>query len=345
MLKRRRLLLRVGGALTLLLPLAIASCGRGPNPVDGSTEALSPEALAAAVRACQTLIDGQRYHEAEVVAAKLVQRAPMSWEVAELSARIAAAQGVAAMERGEEFAALGFRDVAAAEYIRAALIANDAALWQAAGVAASITENRSGAIDAFRRAAALDPTLLQPPLFEAQLHLAMEDLARAEEAIARAAALNPEEPFVLATQAEVARQRGDADEALRLVRAARRNAGDQPTFRATEARLLRQLGRPRDAVELLLALDDQAGAGDPAVVEELAQGWLALDEPARAAQTWEALLRRSSRHWRSGVRAADAWLRAGDVVRADAVLSEVEFVAQPHPEISAMRQRVVGGSP
>ncbi|HMN96043.1 MAG TPA: hypothetical protein PKC43_06945 [Phycisphaerales bacterium] len=330
---------------SLALVLLLAGCDRGGGDRDaGPSAAVDRAAIEAALRSAQRLLDERRVDEAVLVAGTLASRAPDSWEAAELHARTLVASSFELAGRGREAESSQRHALAAAEYRRAAELAQCAAIWHAAGIAAAVAGERGAAIESFRRAAAADPESAQAPIYEAQVHLGAGDLDAAEEALRRAAALQPEEPFVLATQAELARARGDMERAFSLIRAARRRGGAELSFRVVEARFLRQSQRPREAIELLAALG-------PAVIEhesatdELAHSWIALGEPRRAAELWGAFQLAHPPRWRSGLRAAEAWIAAGDAVRADLALREVELRVGAHPEAVALRERLVGAAP
>lgn len=93
------------------------------------------------------------------------------------------------------------------------------------------------------------------------------------------------------------------------------------SFRVVEARLLRLAQRPREGLEILLAAGE-AQWSDPGVVEEVALGWMALGEPTRAAEAWEASHRRHPENVAALDRAAEAWRQAGDPVRASVLEEE-----------------------
>ncbi|MFO0874733.1 MAG: tetratricopeptide repeat protein [Phycisphaerales bacterium] len=360
----------------------LGACGdRAAAPTSAS--APSREAIAAALASAEKLLAAQRFEEAEIVAAQLATKDASDWRAHELLGRVLSARAAVFAERAGGAEGTGGADGAggaegtgraesaehaapdsAAQRIvayrarandaygrAAALAAGNASLWSAAGVAAELVGDLDAARDRFAKAAELAPDDPRPPLFEAQVHLRRQQLDDAARCLDRALVLRPDEPYALASRAEIARQRGDFEDALRDVRAARRAAGEDVAFRVAEARILRQSGHARDGLELLLALGEPRWR-ERDVVEEVALGFAAIGEPARAAQAWEAAHRARPKDWTLALRCADMWLLADDPVRADVWLGEAEVAAPADPRVVDLRGRIgerirsrQGGSP
>lgn len=105
------------------------------------------------------------------------------------------------------------------------------------------------------------------------------------------ARIRPQDAFVRAAVAECLLTDDDLEGARRMVDEAVALDGDAWAIRVRRASIYRRAGDPKVAVESLLALDAETRS-QPAVVEELVAGWIAMDSPIRAAETWADFARR-----------------------------------------------------
>ncbi len=159
--------------------------------------------------------------------------------------------------------------------------------------------------------------------------------------------LDPDEAFAYASLASIALAEADREGAIRHIEAARAIDGDSLAIRLQEARIRRRCDQPRRGLELLLGLDDQTRAQE-AVAAEIAECYARLGEPAKAAAAWEHRFLNNPHHstaWRAAVRAAQAYLAAGDVEAARWWSTQARLAARPgEPEVAAL-QRAIESAP
>lgn len=189
------------------------------------------------------------------------------------------------------------------------------------------------AIEAYRR---IDTT---DPVARLYLGLALLRADRAEEAatvLARLSRDRPDDAFVLAALAETSFRAGDAELAFERLDAAVRLAPDEPGIRIRRAALLRRAGRIRLAVESLAALPPEVRERRD-VAQELTAGWLALDRPAEAGETWAAVARRSPEDLVAAIEAARCFDAAGRTEDAEAWLRIAEDTAPGDPRVVQAR--------
>ncbi len=353
----------IGRAVLLFsLLLSCGACWHSEPPVPEQETRPTGPAVTAALETAERLVLADRLDEALIVAEQLVRQAPDDWRAHEMNGRVLAAlalreSGRAArpeVDRSGEnpnpqpdpqpdpIAEL--RVQSAARYDRAAELGPQAGaeasqLRQAAGMASDQLGDLDRAAAHYHAASKLDPGNPQPPLFLAQVRLRQGRLDEARAALEAVLALRPEEAMALAGLAEIARREGRLDDALAQIRAARRLLPESAVVRHAEARLLRLSGRPREGLELMLAAGEGTWSA-PAFVEEVALSWRAIGQPDRAAQALERAHRRKPNRWQLGLLAAEAWLDAGDRVRADLVLRDIEPIAGTRPEVREVRKRV-----
>lgn len=202
------------------------------------------------------------------------------------------------------------------------------------------------ALAAFERASALDPA---NPLHHFHRGTALRRLGRepeAREALQLAASLDPDDAMVRVALAEVLLRLNQTAEALSQARLARHRAPRELQPRIIEARVLRALDRPLEAAESLAALDASRRA-DEAVATELAAALRALDRVRDAAEAWELALRADPTRWRCALGAAEAWLDAGDLIRANERLlmaAALAPAAERETSVRALEERLRAAS-
>ena len=123
--------------------------------------------------------------------------------------------------------------------------------------------------------------------------------------------------------------------AIEEAKAAQQLAPSEVGFRLLHAKALRLAGRPHESVELLTALEERDRAGQ-AVAAELALGWMAMDRPDKAGETWELVLRAKSDDLRAALEAGKARLKAGDRMRAGMWLDRAKAIAPESPEVAEL---------
>jgi predicted Zn-dependent protease len=189
------------------------------------------------------------------------------------------------------------------------------------------------AIEAYRRVDTSDPI--------ARLYLGLA-LLRADRPEAAADILEtlarerPDDAFVLAALAETSFRTGESQIAFERLDAAVRLAPDEPGIRIRRAALLRRAGRVRLAVESLAALP-AAVRERRDVTQELAAGWLALDRPGDAGETWAARARHDPEDLAAAIEAARCFDAASRTEDAEAWLRIAEDTAPGDPRVVRAR--------
>jgi tetratricopeptide (TPR) repeat protein len=116
-------------------------------------------------------------------------------------------------------------------------------------------------------------------LVEGRRALVAGDVDGALEGLGRAAADLPEDPLAQQAYGRALWRAGRKDEALAYFRAAAQLAPQETGYRVDLARALRDMGQPSQAQQ---ELESVAGAGDPRVMEELGQRYVAAGKGDRA---------------------------------------------------------------
>lgn len=278
--------------------------------------------------------------EALVIARRLVEVEPEGAVAQELLARTLLADALLNhVDGAQRNAALA---TAADVYLVAArLDEGNAPLLHAAGVALDQAGRTELALEHYRRARAIDETDPQFALYAAMALRRLERLDEAQAMVDAAAALAPDEALVEVVRSDLLLARHDANAALLAAQRARTLAPSDLSARIAEARALRSLDRAALAAELLSALPAEARAGE-AVAQELADALLAIGRPRDAARVWEAALDRDGRRWRCAIGAAEAWMEAGDLIRADTLLSHALAVAASEPRVIETQTKLDG---
>jgi|GEM_PF-957550 len=322
--------------LTPLIACAVlAGCDREPPASSPGSSAPAASARAthrarddARVAVEQYLLEG-RPREALVITTKLVEAEPAGAIEKELHARALLAD---AMLGPTEARAVGL-DLAADAYRSAAsLDPSSAALQHAAGVALDQSGRVRDALEHYRRAAAIDGTNPQYSLYAAMALRRLGETAEALRALDVAQRSAPDEPLIEVVRSDALLASGDPQGSLRAAQRARTLAPRDLEPRIAEARALRALDRAEEAAESLTALPHAARTNE-AVAQELAESLLAIGRAEAAARAWEDSLEADPRRWRSAVGAAEAWIAAGDSIRANARLEHARALAPKEPRV------------
>jgi len=317
----------------------------GASPATGASSASASEGAAprtsqreldeARAAAEQYLTTG-RPAEAVVIARRLVEASPRGVAEHELLARALLA---AVILDGDDGPTGATRAAAAHAYREAAALdPTNAPLQHAAGVALDQSGQLDEAVAHYHRAMAIDPSNPQYPLYIA---MALRRLDRVDEALAMldvARQLAPDEALVETVRADALLAAGNPEAALAAAQRARTLAPGDLQARVAEARALRRLERAQESAELLAALPHGARAIE-AVAQELAESLLAIGRSEAAARAWELSLNTDPRRWRSAAGAADAWIAAGDLIRAEAHLDLARALAPRESRVVEVQAR------
>lgn len=308
-------------ARDVAMVVAAASVITSLSACDGRTsdptfDASDPAAMRATMEAIETSLRGARVDEALRIATRLTEVAPTNGDAFELLARAQLARATSATIPEVVRDA---RCAAAAAYSKAVALAPphappNAGLLNAAGVAAQFSGDPNTAVEFFVRAAAVDPSNPQHPLFAGLALLQVGRIDDARKTLLVAKDLDPHSPWPLVALSGLALQSGDASAALELAREARQLDARNDELRVAEAKALRKLARHEEVLTLLLALPEDARLTE-AITWEIAAAHEALGDKESAAQSWGKWAEISG----SAEAAADAarrWNAAGDPVQA-----------------------------
>ena len=328
----------------LLICFGLTRCGEPDSPAGAAqpgtaaAAAVSPAAVEAALGAAEQYLSSSDVPRAEAILRRLIEQAPAESRARELYGRVLSLKTMQARQHGRP--AIGDRLAAEAyaQYRQAVDLApGSPGLHQSAGEVASVAGLDEAALGHFEAAARLDPASAKHPLYAAQVLIRQGRLDEAEAALARVLALDPDEPFGFASQGVIALERGDCDRALACIAEARRIEPGQLGFRVQDAKIRRRCGEPVGALELLATLDDRQRA-EEAVVHELAASYVALGEHRKAAEAWLHRYRSRPSSWEAAVRAAEAFLEAGDRAEARRWLQRAKAAAGSTPDVRAVEE-------
>lgn len=289
---------------------SLSACDRRASEIP--IDAKNPAAMRAAMEAIESSLRGARVDEALRIATRFTEVAPTNGEAFELLARAHLARATSATLPE---VVLEARRAAAAAYSKAVEYSPPSAgLLNAAGVAAQFSGDPNTAVEFFVRAAAVDPSNPQHPLFAGLALLQVGRVDDARKTLLAAKDLDPHSPWPLVALSGLALQSGDANAALALAREARQLDPRNDELRVAEAKALRKLARHDEVLTLLLALPEDARLTE-AISWEIAAAHEALGDKESAAHSWGKWAEISG----SAEAAADAarrWNLAGDPVQA-----------------------------
>ena len=154
------------------------------------------------------------------------------------------------------------------------------------------------------------------------------------------AVVEPEPPVVpvavdprdYLAEADEAARRGDCVTALDYVRKYRMQQADNLMLRIREAGLSNDCGQPQRAIQLLIDLDAQTRAMEP-VTAELAHAYMMLNQPGKAAMTWELRYIVDQGALDAAVNASTLWLEAGFYNTAHWWFERAQALAPDAPEV------------
>ena len=145
----------------------------------------------------------------------------------------------------------------------------------------------------------------------------------------------PAEPVDHRAMAEAAMQRDDCREALRHIRLALADDSDSLAFRLRQARMCNRCNDPGQAIALLIDLDARTRATEP-VAAEMAEAYFNLNEPRKAAMTWELRYIIEPSAWDAAAQAAIAWIEAGVSRPAQWWYQQARLAAPNSPEVQML---------
>ena len=335
-------------AALLVMSASLTGCGGGTDDESGNSgsqsaqpaSTITDEALVAALDAAEQYISQMEFEKALVIAEELIRKAPGLMDGYEMAGRTHMAMAVTAREQGMEEAAKESFLRSHEMYARATeQQPRHDGLHIAAGHVALSAGRADAALEHYRAAASIDPTNPGPPLFMAQVQLSRGELDNAADSIERVLHLDPDEPIAWATLATIQLERGQFEDAIETIRQARELAPRELSLRVVHARLLRRSGNARQAAGMLASLDPETRA-DRGVTSEMALSYATSGDHTAAARAWMHRVDLHPLDWDAMVRAAGAWLDAGDRVRAQQWLSRARHLAPRAEAVLALHERL-----
>ncbi|MEE2971583.1 MAG: tetratricopeptide repeat protein, partial [Planctomycetota bacterium] len=286
-----------GLAVLILAFVGLSGCGEAAEPQPQTRSSVTANDRDASLAAIDRWLQAGETGKAESIARVLRARLPEDPHVAMALARTLLSRS-GEVESGSVAGDAARRNLAteAAELLgpvhldRAGSGVDPRASRRALGLALEASGRLDQAMAVYAEA-----ELADDPVAGFHLGLALLQSERHTEAQAvleEVAILRPQDAFVRAAVAECLLADGDPEAARSMVDTAVALDGDAWAIRVRRASIYRRGGDPRAAVESLLALDAET-RNQSAVIEELVAGWLALESPVRAAETWAEFARRS----------------------------------------------------
>jgi len=130
-------------------------------------------------------------------------------------------------------------------------------------------------------------------------------------------------------------QRDDCHEALRHIRLACADDPGSLDLRLLHARMSNRCGQPRQAIAVLIDLDARTRASEP-VATEMAEAYFNLNQPRKAAMTWELRYIIEPSAWDAAAQAAIAWIEAGVTRPAQWWYEQARLAAPDSPEVQML---------
>ncbi|MBL9147303.1 MAG: tetratricopeptide repeat protein [Phycisphaerae bacterium] len=324
---------RHAGAIGAASLLALLSgCDRSapttpPPPPAPVAAPLSPADIDALRTTADKALDDGRVDDALRVATYLAERTDDA-TAHELVGRVHLARAGRDASRGLSGSAS--RGLAADAYARAAARApSSAPLQHAAAMVLDASGRSAEARPLYDRAVELEPRTAEFRLHRANARIRANDLEGAALDAAALREIEPKDPWCDALDAEIALARGDATGAVDRARRAVDGKNDEIAFRVLLSRALRAAGRAEEAVIGLRGLTQDERAS-PAVAREIALGYAALGRPKDAADAWETSVVANPGDVALRVAVVEAWLAAGDRLRAREALDALLRLAPEH---------------
>ncbi len=145
----------------------------------------------------------------------------------------------------------------------------------------------------------------------------------------------PDEPLDYLALAEAAADAGDCRTALEHMQRVRAEVPDDLKLRLREAMMFNDCQQPRQVLQLLLGLDARTRATEP-FAAEIAEAYLGINQPGKAAMTWELRYIIDPSAWSAAAQAAIAWLEAGVNRPANWWYEQARAAAPDSPEVQML---------
>ncbi len=212
---------------------------------------------------------------------------------------------------------------------------------------AGILHERMGNFDKARfhytQAATHDPSNASYPMHLGQLLMKMGELDAAQMQILKAQKLDSKLVQTYAVLAEISARRGKVSMAVELAGKALEQVGPEDPRRVTYALLksqyLRRDNQPELALEVLRQLPPSEQMSTE-VVRHIADSYLMMNEPAKAATVWSELFTVDPHNAQAAAQSGLAWVRAGDLSKARQMLGLASRVNGNDPAVLALQDAI-----
>jgi tetratricopeptide (TPR) repeat protein len=332
--------LRRGASCVLCAVLSFMPAGCGPAE-QPPAKAAGPDSkqIDAAMRAIEAYMAADKPSEAVFVAEKLAEDAPGLMRAHEIHGRALVALAMRPDLPTEDRAAVFAR--AADAYMRAAALApTNGPLQHATGVVCDTAGRHADAVRAYEAAHADEPGNAQFALYLGMARARDGRMDDARALIEEAERAMPESSDPKAALADLAMRSGDTARARAKIAEARALSPTSNELRVADARMRRMSGAPGESLELLLALDAPLRR-ESACAEEIAAAYTAMGKLREAAATLDESASARPNDWKRALRAAAAWMRAGDPVKATIAAEAAGLAGAPPSEV---REALSGAS-
>ncbi len=231
---------------------------------------------------------------------------------------------------------------AAYEQMKIAISLDDqsAGAFQFAGELATMLEQYEQAKSHYEAALQLDPAAPQYALRLAGVHLRLKQPDAARLYALRVLKADPTVHQAYGILASIAADQGKVKLALQQVDKAIEQARKPTTikrYKLWKATYLRRDNQPRKALALLQALGPGAKADDE-VIREMAQSYLQMSEPLKAAKLWADVAAHSPGHAEAAAEAGLCFWRARDLRNARHYLALARRINPDHPSVMALEK-------
>lgn len=144
--------------------------------------------------------------------------------------------------------------------------------------------------------------------------------------------VGPVEPVDHLALADAAAEAGDCATALEHIRRVRIDEPDNLMLRLREVTFCNDCGQSQQALALMVDLDARTRATEP-IAAEIAEAFLNINEPGKAAMAWELRYIIEPSAWDAAAQAAIAWLEAGKTRPAYWWYERARAAAPDSPEV------------
>lgn len=316
------------GVLVLVLVVAAVALLRGGGEDEGEVQAQAEQTLTEACDAADFYIRTDQLPEARLILDRLLERYPDEARPHMLQAKLLMAEGdfEGAYEHADRSVEIDGED-AEAQFLTALL-------------AEANREFEKGR-EHYAAASVVDPENAKYPMYLAQSLMRLNELDEARIQLLRAQRLDATLHQTYGMHAEIAARRGKLEMAIEQVNKALEHVEESSShhvaYTLQKAELLRRANRPEAAQTLLQELPP-GNQQEQRVVEQLAAGYMMMNQPERAAGAWAELFALEPTNTRAAAEAGMALLRAGKPQQARQYHEMARQLSTSHHMVVALEE-------